>query len=126
MFNLPRTVGKTDSGEEILADIGRFGPYVKIGAKYVSIKGHDPLLITESEAREAISDNADAAAKKVIADYGVVKILRGPYGPYITDGKKNARIAKDADPEKINEKEAKELLAKAPVGKKRFPKRKRS
>jgi DNA topoisomerase-1 len=120
MFNLPREVGKTKDGETILADIGRFGPYVKVGAKFVSIKGQDPLMITEAEAREAITDQAEAAAKKLIADFGELKILRGPYGPYITDGKKNARIAKDVDPEKITEAEATEMLAKAPVSKRRF------
>ena len=120
MFNLPREVGKTADGQVILADIGRFGPYVKVGSKYVSIKGRDPLLITESEANQAIVDQAEAAAKKVIADFGTVKILRGPYGPYITDGKKNARIPKDVDAEKLSEDKAKDILAKAPTAKRRF------
>lgn len=125
MFNLPREVGKTIDGQLILADIGRFGPYIKVDTKFVSIKGQDPLMITETEARQIIIDQAEAAAKKVIADFGKIKILRGPYGPYITDGTKNARIAKDIKPEKIKEAEAKEMLAKAPVGKRRFSKAKK-
>ncbi len=55
MFNLPRVVGKTKDGEEITADIGRFGPYVKVGKMFVSIKGQDALTITETEARAAIA-----------------------------------------------------------------------
>jgi DNA topoisomerase-1 len=126
MFNLPREVGKTEDGETIYADIGRFGPYVKVGKTFVSIKGQDPLLISESEARTLIKDKAAVEAKRVIADYGQLKILRGPYGPYITDGKKNARIPKEEDPQKITEEQAKQMLEKAPVGKKRFSRRKKS
>ena len=57
------------------------------------------------------------AAKHINEFAGGIKVLNGPYGPYITDGKKNARIAKDQDPAKITEKEAKALLAAAPVKK---------
>jgi DNA topoisomerase-1 len=112
MFELPRIIGKTKDGQEISADIGRFGPYVKVGKLFVSIKGNDPLKITETTARKLIADKAEAEAKRVIADFGKIKILRGPYGPYITDGKKNARILKGQNPEKLNEKQSKELLAK--------------
>lgn len=123
MFRLPRVVGKTADGQEITADIGRFGPYIKIGSTYVSIKGSDPLTIEEAQARELIAQKAKTNAERVIADFGIVKILRGPYGPYITDGKKNARIPKDTKPEAITEAEAKQLLAKAVPGRKRFAKR---
>jgi DNA topoisomerase-1 len=126
MFELPRIVGKTDDGQEITTDIGRFGPYVKVGKMFVSIKDHDPMKISEAEAREAITAKAETEAKRVIADFGKIKILRGPYGPYITDGKKNARIAKDQDPEKLGEKESIEILKKAPDKKRGFkPRRKK-
>lgn len=120
MFELPRIVGKTKDGEEITADIGRFGPYVKVGKLFVSIKDHNPLKISEATAREIITNKVEAEAKRVIAEFGKVKILRGPYGPYISDGKKNARIPKDQDPEKINEAESLELLKKAPNKKRDF------
>jgi DNA topoisomerase-1 len=126
MFDLPRIVGQTKDGREITADIGRFGPYVKVDKLFVSIKDNDPLKITESTARELIAKKAEVEAKRVIADFGKIKILRGPYGPYITDGKKNARILKDQDPEKLDEKQAKELLEKAPDRKRGFrPRRKK-
>ncbi|MEX1995603.1 MAG: type I DNA topoisomerase, partial [Candidatus Saccharimonadales bacterium] len=117
MFNLPRVVGKTEDGEEITADIGRFGPYIKVGGKYVSIKQGDPLTITEAEAHELIAQKAQEVKDRVIADWGKIKILRGPYGPYITDGKKNARIPKDLEPAKITKEEAAQILEKAPVKK---------
>jgi DNA topoisomerase-1 len=115
MFSLPREVGKTEDGQEIVADIGRFGPYVKVGTTFVSIKGLDPLTITEAEAREAYKQKNEAAQKKTIADFGEIKVLQGPYGPYVTDGKKNARIPKSKDPKKITETQAKEMIAAAPA-----------
>lgn len=125
MFKLPRSVGATEAGEEIKANVGRFGPYIQVGKLYVSIKEHDPLTITEAEARKLYAGKLEQEAKKHIAEFpGGIKILRGPYGPYITDGKKNARIPKDTDPAKISEDEAKTILEAAPA-KKRFPGRKK-
>ncbi|HSW36984.1 MAG TPA: type I DNA topoisomerase [Candidatus Saccharimonadales bacterium] len=125
-FRLPREVGKTESGEEIIANIGRFGPYIKVGKIFVSIKDYDPHVITEAEARKVYAEKLEEAKKKNIQEFASgLKILNGPYGPYVTDGKKNARISKDQDPTKLTEAEAKELLAKAPT-KKRFRRQKRS
>lgn len=124
MFNLPRTVGQTESGEPITANIGRFGPYIQVGKTFVSLKEDDPFSINETRAREVYAEKLKQIAERQIADYGTIKILRGPYGPYITDGKKNARIAKDADPTKITEAEAKKLLEAAPA-KKKFIRRKK-
>lgn len=123
MFTLPRSVGKTENGEEIKANIGRYGPYIQVGKTFVSIKEYDPRTITQSEARELYAAKIEQEAKKNIAEFkNGIKILNGPYGPYITDGKKNARIPKDTEPTTITEQQAKELLAKAPA-KKRFARR---
>jgi DNA topoisomerase-1 len=127
MFKLPRIVGKTADDQEISANIGRFGPYIQVSKIYVSIKPLDPRSITEEEARELYVQKLEKdAAKniKVFEDSGI-SILNGPYGPYLTDGKKNARIAKDKDPLEITEEEAKKLIADAPAkGKtRRFKKR---
>lgn len=123
MFKLPRTVGTTEDGQEIKANIGRFGPYIQVGKTFVSIKPLDPHNISLEEARVKYAEKLAKDAAKNIAEFDSgIKILNGPYGPYITDGKKNARIAKDADPAKITETEAKKLLAAAPT-KKRFARR---
>jgi DNA topoisomerase-1 len=125
MFKLPRTVGKTADGQEIKANIGRFGPYVQVGKTFVSIKPHDPQTIDEAEARILYEEKLAKDAAKNIAEFpGGVKILNGPYGPYITDGKKNARIAKDQDPVKITEAEAQKMLDSAPAKKRGFRRKK--
>ena len=124
MFDLPREVGKTADGEVITADIGRFGPYVQVDKLFVSIKDHDPLKITETQARELIAAKQKAQKEKVIADFGKIKVLNGPYGPYVTDGRRNARIPKDDDPKKITEKAAEKLLDESP-SKKRWPKQRK-
>jgi hypothetical protein len=65
-----------------------------------------------------------AEAEKNISDFGDgIKVLNGRYGPYITDGKKNAKIPKDVDPKKLSHDEAKKLIDEAPAAKKRFPRR---
>ena len=119
MFELPRIVGKTDKDEDIIADIGRFGPYIKVNNTFVSIKGIDPFKISLVEAKELYNEKLEQIANKYIAEFkSGVKIVNGPYGPYITDGKKNARIDKETDPKTLTEKQATEILKKAPAKKK--------
>ncbi len=120
MFELPRVIGTTEDGQEIKANIGRFGPYIQVGKTFVSIKPYDPFGITEAEARDLYQAKAEKDANKYIKEFSSgIKIVNGPYGPYITDGKKNAKILKDTDPTKLNEEDCKKLLATAPV-RKRF------
>jgi DNA topoisomerase-1 len=120
MFKLPRTVGMTDDGKEIKANIGRFGPYIVIDKLFVSIKPLDPQTITLEEAKELYAAKLKSEAEKNIADFGDgIKILKGQWGPYITDGKKNAKIPKDTDPKTITHEMAIELLKAAPAKKAR-------
>lgn len=115
LFKLPRNIGKTADGEDMLANFGRFGPYVKYGSAYVSIKPDDPFTITAERALELIAEKKAADAQKNINQWGDIKVLNGRFGPYITDGTKNAKIPKGDDPAEITEDQAKELLAKAPT-----------
>ncbi len=125
-FKLPRLVGQTPDGQDIKANIGRFGPYIQIGKLFVSIKPLDPHDITLEQALEAYSEKLKTEAERNIADFGDgVKILKGRYGPYITDGKKNAKIPKDTEPASITHDQAKKLLAEAPATKKRSFRRKK-
>jgi DNA topoisomerase I len=127
MFKLPRTVGQTEDGQDIKANIGRFGPYIQVGKLFVSIKPHDPMKITEAEAKELYAEKLEKEKNKYIQTFkSGIQIVNGPYGPYVTDGKKNARIPKATDPTKITEAEAKELIAKAPAKKKRIIRRKKA
>jgi len=123
-FQLPRLVGKTEDGQDIKANIGRFGPYIQVDKLYVSIKPLDPHTITLEEARQLYADKLKAEAEKNIADFGDgLKVLNGRFGPYITDGKKNAKVPKDTDPKSITKEEAQQLIDEAPATKKRFPRR---
>jgi DNA topoisomerase I len=123
LFTLPRLVGQTKDGEDITATIGPFGPYVKAGKTSVSIKPEDPFSVTLEKAQELIIAKREEAANRIINDFGVdgIQVLNGRFGPYITDGKKNAKIPKDTDPKDVTLKQAQELIAAAPV--KRAPKR---
>jgi DNA topoisomerase-1 len=116
LFELPRKLGTTPEGEEVEVNIGRFGPYVKIGKEYSSIREDDPHTVTLERALEIVKEEKERKGKKVIKEFegSDIKILDGRYGPYITDGKKNARIPKDKSPEEITLPVAQELIEKAP------------
>ena len=118
-FKLPRLVGTTEDGQEIKANVGRFGPYIQVGKLYVSLKEDDPRDVTETKARELYAAKLQVEREKTIADFGTIKILNGRFGPYITDGKKNAKIPKDSDPKVITEEEAKKIIADTPARKPR-------
>lgn len=129
MFKLPRTVGTTKEGEEIMANIGRFGPYIQVGKLFVSIKPLDPRTITEEEALKLYKAKLKAEKEKHINEFeDGIQVLNGRFGPYITDGTKNAKIPKDQDPKKITHDQALKILAEAPAkkfgGKRRFPPKK--
>lgn len=125
MFKLPRVVGKTTDGQDIIADIGRFGPYIKVDKLFVSIKDHDPLKISEETARKLYKEKVAKEKKKHIQTFekSGIQVLNGMYGPYVTDGTKNAKVPKDKDPKSITEKTAQKLLDEAPARGRRFPRR---
>ncbi len=118
MFKLPRVVGQTNEKEDIIANIGRFGPYISVNKTFISIKPHDPLTISLDEALVLYQEKIEKDKAKNIKTFkSGLKIINGPYGPYITDGKKNARISKTQEPDKITEKEAQKILDNAPIKK---------
>jgi DNA topoisomerase-1 len=128
MFELPRLVGKTADNKEIRANFGRFGPYIQIDKTFVSIKPKSPFDISEAEARDLYKAKLEKDANKYIQTFASgIQVVNGPYGPYITDGKKNAKIQEDKDPTKLTEQECKALLEAAPArGKRRFARRKKA
>jgi DNA topoisomerase-1 len=122
LFKLPRTLGETEAGETIIANVGRFGPYVKYGSKYASLKEDDPYTVTLERAREVIRLKQEADAARLIQDFPAegIQVLNGRYGPYITDKKKNAKIPKERDPKSLTLEECRVLLAAAPERGARF------
>lgn len=104
LFKLPRSLGKYEN-EEVAASIGKFGPYVRHKGQFCSIpKDEDVFDITLDRAIEIIEEKRKAASSRIIREFDDKKltILRGRYGPYITDGKNNFRIPKNRDPEKLS------------------------
>ena len=126
LFKLPRKLGETPEGEPVSASIGRFGPYVRYGDKFVSIRGEDPYTIELPRALELITEKKIADANRLILDFedAGIQVLNGRYGPYITNKEKNARVPKDRDPKTLTLEECEELLAKAPVRGRRGAKKK--
>ena len=123
LFKLPRALGENADGEPIIANIGRFGPYLKYGSKYVSLKEDDPYTVSLERALEVIRLKKEADANRIINDFGVdnIQVLNGRYGPYVTDGTKNAKIPKDREPKSLTLEECRTLLAQAPArGRGRF------
>jgi DNA topoisomerase-1 len=116
LFKLPRKLGLTEQGEEITTNVGRFGPYVKYGAKYVSLKTDDPYEITPERALEVIREKQVADANRLILDFpdAGIQVLNGRYGPYITDKVRNAKMPKDKEPKSLTLEECQALLAAAP------------
>jgi DNA topoisomerase I len=127
LFKLPRALGETATAEPIVANIGRFGPYLKYGEKYVSLREDDPYTVTRERALEVIRLKQEADANRIIRDFGVdgIQVLNGRYGPYISDGRKNARMPKDRDPRSLTLEECRELIAQAPERGRRFGRGKR-
>jgi DNA topoisomerase-1 len=117
LFKLPRTLGETADGLAVSASVGRFGPYVRYGDKYVSIKDEDPYTIELPRALELIEEKKIADANRIIQDFEAegIQVLNGRYGPYVTDKTKNARVPKDRDPKSLTLDECVELLANAPA-----------
>ncbi|HEY0232756.1 MAG TPA: DNA topoisomerase I, partial [Dokdonella sp.] len=116
LFKLPRALGQSEAGEDVTVGVGRFGPFVKQGATYASLQPtDDPYTIDLARALELVRAKAEAAANRIIKDFGNgIQVLNGRYGPYITDGEKNARIPKEKEPPELTEAECVELLAAAP------------
>ncbi|MGM0519916.1 MAG: type I DNA topoisomerase [Campylobacterota bacterium] len=119
LFTLPRVVGQTPNGDDIVANIGRFGPYLKVNTKFYSIKNDDPYKIKEDRANEVIKELDEAKAKATIKEFEKEKItvLDGRYGPYIKQGRKNFKIPKGKVAEDLTLQECQDIIQKDPKSK---------
>lgn len=118
LFNLPRVVGNTENGDEIKANIGRFGPYLQVKTKFYSLKTDDPYTIDLNRALEIIKDIDEAKEKSTIKtfDKEKIQILIGQYGPYIKQGRKNFKIPKGKNAEDLTLEECLEIIEKDSKG----------
>tara|TARA_B100000678_G_scaffold65690_1_gene53813 strand:+ start:22129 stop:24693 length:2565 start_codon:yes stop_codon:yes gene_type:complete len=147
LLSLPREVGKhPEDGEPILANLGRYGPYVQHQKTYANLPSVDEVF--EIGLNRAVSVIADkranpgrrGAAPKVLKDLGKhptdeepIQVLEGRYGPYVKHGKTNATLPKDQKPDEVTLEQAVELIAakaksppkkKKPAAKKKAPAKK--
>ena len=115
LFDLPRSLDQSPEGEKLTVAIGRFGPYVKYGDKFVSLGDHDPYTVTRDTVLKLVAEKKETDSKRLILDFEKqgIQALNGRYGPYVTDGSKNARIPKTVEPHTLSLEDCIELLRNA-------------
>jgi DNA topoisomerase-1 len=116
LFKLPRKLGELPNGEEVEVNIGRFGPYVRHGKSFVSLKkDDDPFTIELPRAIELIEQKAAALKAATIKEFpgSPIRIIKGRFGPYITDGERRANIPRARDPEVLSVLDCEFFLAEA-------------
>jgi len=104
-------------GTMLVVGRGRFGPYVKHGKLYANIpKGEEPASVTLERGIELVQAKQAGARAKVLKEFAgsEVQVLDGRYGPYVTDGTKNANMPKDGKLDDLTLEQATALLAAAP------------
>ena len=120
LFKLPRKLGAMPNGDEVEVNIGRFGPYARHGKAFVSLKkDDDPYTIELPRVIELIEQKAaalDAATIRSFEGTGI-RIIKGRFGPYITDGTRKSPIPRTRDAEKLSVFECEAYLAEAEAAK---------
>jgi DNA topoisomerase-1 len=141
LFKLPRVLGDTPEGEEVMVNTGRFGSYasfvntqvrdlleqqavkgIELVKNNVSIEPEDPHTIEMDQVLVFINDKKKSDEEKEIQLFegSTIQILDGRWGPFITDGFKNAKIPKDRDPGSLKLDECEAILAETTKLKKRI------
>jgi DNA topoisomerase I len=113
LFRLPRSLGEYENGEMVVG-VGKFGPYVRYKSKFYSLKKgvDDPYNITFERAVEIILEKNETDIKKVIRDFGEIRLLNGRYGAYMVKDKKNYRLPKGTDAEKLTKEDCISIIEK--------------
>ena len=116
LLSLPRELGHGPDGTPISVGRGQYGPYVKFGAKYASIKEDDPFTLELPRALEIVEAKLAADRERTIKEFPEhgIQILKGRYGPYVTDKKRNAKVPKDREPASLTLEECQAMLEAAP------------
>ena len=97
LFKLPRNLGVFE-GEDVVVNIGRFGPYAQHAGQFYSLKKEmDPYTVELIEVAPLIEEKRKAKAESEIKVFEKekIRILKGPYGPYIKQGLRNYKIPKE-------------------------------
>jgi len=124
LFKMPRKLGEFE-GTEVLASIGRFGPYVKVGKTFVSIPEDSKFSVENIKLEAALALYQDKIAQdkkriiKTFTEDSELQVLNGKYGPYIKQGKKNFRIPKSSVPEELSYEDCIKIIKESPAKKSR-------
>ncbi len=121
LFKLPRKAGEYE-GKEMVASVGRYGPYIRHDGKFYSIpKEEDPLTISADKAIALIGQKREEDRQRIIKTFGEepdIRILKGRWGPYISANKKNYKLPKDKAPEDFSLEEVRKIIEDGTSGKK--------
>ncbi|MBN1822167.1 MAG: type I DNA topoisomerase [Prolixibacteraceae bacterium] len=121
LFRMPRELGEFE-GKKVNVGIGRFGPYIRHNNKFVSLtKDDDPFSVTLERAEELIKLKREKDERSVLKEFDEdpdLKVLQGRWGPYISYKKKNYKIPKSVEPEKLNLADCMGIIEKTPKAKK--------
>jgi DNA topoisomerase-1 len=114
LFRLPRSLGEYEGGDMVVG-VGRFGPYIRYKSKFFSLKKgvDDPYTVSWERAVEIIKEKNENDKNKVLKDFDDVQVLNGRYGPYIVKDKKNFRIPKGTEAEKLTKDECLKIIEKS-------------
>ena len=127
LFKLPRELGVFE-GKKVSVSIGRFGPYIRHDNKFVSLgKDDDPFTVQFDKAIELIKAKREKDAKAVISVFKEepeLKVLNGRWGPYITYKKKNYKIPKKVEAEKLSLEDCLKIINQTTEPKKRRARKK--
>ena len=120
LFVLPRTLGEY-RGQPVICSKGKYGPYVRYGSMYVSLKrGQDPYTIVLDAAVKLIEDHEASQKNKDIKSFpeADIAVLNGRFGPYIKHAGTNYRIPRGTDPASLTEEQCREIIASSEEKKK--------
>ncbi|WP_430971684.1 type I DNA topoisomerase [Sunxiuqinia rutila] len=123
LFKLPRDLGEYEE-KKVSVAIGRFGPYVRHDNKFVSLEKNvdDPYTIELDRAIELIEAKREKDRKaliKVFDEEPELRILNGRWGPYISFKKKNYKIPKDTEAEKLSLEDCMKIIEEGPKPKRK-------
>jgi DNA topoisomerase-1 len=123
LFKFPKKIGNFED-KELIVGLGKYGPYIRHNNKFYSIPEElEPLEVTEDQAINIIKEKNKADKANMIntftCDDNEMKVLNGRYGPYIAYMKKNYKIPKSMDPEKLSKEDCLDIINKAQSKKKK-------
>jgi DNA topoisomerase-1 len=119
LLSLPRAIGTDpETGEDVVAGLGRYGPYVRRGKTFANLRNPSQMFEIGLDDALAIVRRKEKGSRDLLKELGAhpasgqnVRLLDGRYGPYVTDGSLNATLPKGMDPDEVTLEMAVELLA---------------